>query len=88
MTSKRKNFTSPSMAFLSPETIDRVDGPAVEEAPAPRQTPSHTTGTESKSRRVQLLMQPSLYEAVRAKADSLGISVNEAISEAVRAYTK
>ncbi len=43
---------------------------------------------ETKSRRVQALVQPSIYEAVKAKASSLGISTNEAINEALRAYTE
>ena len=43
---------------------------------------------EKRTRRVQLLIQPSLYEAVKAKASSLGISTNEAIGEAIRAYTE
>lgn len=43
---------------------------------------------EKKSRRVQLLIQPSLYEDVKKKASSLGISTNEAISKALKAYTE
>lgn len=43
---------------------------------------------ETKSKRVQLLVQPSLYEAVKAKASSLGISTNEAFNEALRQYTE
>lgn len=43
---------------------------------------------ELKTKRVQLLVQPSLYEAIKAKASSLGISTNEAISEALRQYTE
>ena len=43
---------------------------------------------ELKTKRVQLLVQPSLYEAVKAKASSLGISTNEAINEALREYTE
>lgn len=41
---------------------------------------------ETKSKRVQLLVQPSVYEAVKAKAKGLGISINEAINEALREY--
>lgn len=41
---------------------------------------------ETKSKRVQLLVQPSVYEAVKAKAKGLGISANEAINEALREY--
>lgn len=43
---------------------------------------------ETKSRRVQALVQPSVYEAVKAKAKALGISTNEAINEAMRQYTE
>lgn len=32
---------------------------------------------ETKSRRVQLLMQPSLYKKIKAKADAEELSVNE-----------
>lgn len=41
---------------------------------------------ETKSKRVQLLVQPSVYEAVKAQAKGLGISANEAINEALREY--
>jgi len=43
---------------------------------------------ETKSRRVQALIQPSVYEATKAKAKALGISTNEAINEALRAYVE
>lgn len=43
---------------------------------------------ETKSKRVQLLVQPSVYEAVKAKAKARGISTNEAINEALREYTE
>lgn len=41
-------------------------------------------GGEPKTRRLQLLMQPSLYEAVKKRAETLGISVNETIGEILR----
>lgn len=34
---------------------------------------------ETKSRRIQLLMQPSLYDAIKTKATAEGVSVNELI---------
>lgn len=43
---------------------------------------------ETKSKRVQLLIQPSIHEAVKAKAKAKGISTNEAINEALREYTE
>lgn len=39
---------------------------------------------EAKTRRLQLLLQPSLYEAVKARAEAEGISVNEEIGELLR----
>lgn len=38
-------------------------------------------GREAKTRRLQLLLTPSLYEAVKERAEAEGISVNETISE-------
>lgn len=34
---------------------------------------------ETKSRRLQLMLQPSLYDRIKAEADAAGISVNECI---------
>ena len=91
----KKDFKgNPAMSFISQESIEKVD-----KAPEAR---SSFTGTpkppkgyklnpefiETKSRRVQILMQPSIYEAIKAKADTDGVSTNEAICEAIRAYLK
>ena len=43
---------------------------------------------ELKSKRVQILIQPSVHEAVKAKAKAEGISTNEAINIALREYTE
>lgn len=47
-----------------------------------------TTKPESKSKRLQLLMRPSLYAKVKAEADKMGISVNDLISQVMDAYVK
>ena len=41
---------------------------------------------ETKSKRVQSLVQPSVYEKIKSIAINKGISVNEAINEALRKY--
>lgn len=41
---------------------------------------------ETKSKRVQLLMQPSVLESARALAREKGMSLNELIAEAVKDY--
>lgn len=38
---------------------------------------------EKKSKRIQLVMQPSLYERAKAAADSAGISFNEYVHRAL-----
>lgn len=72
--------TAPKSPKAKPTTKDREGAPE-----GYKLAPQYI---ETKSKRVQLLIQPSLYEAVKAKAFSLGISTNEAISEALKAYTE
>lgn len=96
----KKDFTNtsnPAMSFISQETIDKVDGKkkgatqkktATRSKTAPEGYKANPEYIETKSRRVQLLVQPSIYEAVKAKASKLGISTNEAINEALREYTE
>lgn len=48
------------------------------------QAPRAAQGAEAKSRRLQLLIQPSLYEAVKARAAEEGTSVNDQISSLLR----
>lgn len=89
-----KSDTNPAMSFISQESIDKVDGKK-EGATAPTGGKNAPEGykpnpeyIETKSKRVQLLVQPSVYEAVKAKAKANGISTNEAINEALREYTE
>lgn len=76
-----KNFTnSPALNFINaPE--EQAETPTVKKSDKLR-TVTIPKGmkfelTEKKSKRVQLIMQPSLYEKAKAKADRLGISFNE-----------
>ena len=90
----RKDFKNPVMNFISPESIEKVDGkPAGSEpAPAGKKAPEgyklNPEFIELKSRRVQILIQPSVHEAIKAKAKAEGISTNEAINEALRLYVE
>lgn len=90
-----KSDTNPAMSFISQESIDKVDGteegaatPTVGKKKAPEGYKPNPEYIETKSKRVQLLVQPSVYEAVKAKAKARGISTNEAINEALREYTE
>lgn len=90
----KKDFknTNPAMSFISAESIEAVDGkntttPTGEvQAPAGYRVAPKTA--EIKSRRVQILLQPTLYDAVKAKATEEGISFNEAVSTALKKYIK
>ena len=41
---------------------------------------------ETKSKRVQMLMQPSLYNAIKDKAEKEGVSVNEMMHEILKGH--
>ncbi len=63
----------------TPEDVAR----AWEQAGRPNPPEGHILNrafVETKSKRLQVLMQPSVYERVQAQAKSLGVSVNEMIS--------
>lgn len=90
-----KSDTNPAMSFISQESIDKVDGteegattPTGGKKKAPEGYKPNPEYIETKSKRVQLLVQPSVYEAVKAKAKARGISTNEAINEALIEYTE
>lgn len=46
---------------------------------APKGFKANPLYVETKSRRMQLLVQPSLYEALKARATAEGLSVNELV---------
>lgn len=96
-TQSTESFINPTMNFISKETVEAVDRKTEEPVAtssltgnkkAPEGYKLNPEFIETKSKRVQLLLQPSVYEAVKAKASSLGISTNEAINEALRQYTE
>ena len=64
---------------------------------APRETPREAPPAgyrmnplyiENKTRRVQLLLKPSIYEAVKARAEAEGVSVNELINVILETATQ
>lgn len=88
---KGKSFTSdnnPAMSFISKESIEAVDGKPEGTGKAPAGYKPNPEFIETKSKRVQLLVQPSVYEAVKARAKAEGISTNEAINTALREYVE
>ena len=85
---KRKQFINrdnPALNFIS--TAGKEDAPApMSPADAPREPVRAPEGykhnpefIEKKTRRLQLVLQPSLYDKVKARAEQSGTSVNEYI---------
>lgn len=92
-----KSENNPAMSFISKESIEAVDGKpeeATERATNPTGRKKAPEGykpnpefIETKSKRVQILVQPSLYAEAKAVSTELGISLNDFIHRAVQEAT-
>ena len=91
---KKKSFRdNPALTFISSSRSQEK-----EEKQQPAATPTTTAAPvppaitpqgfrlvpEAKSRRVQLLLQPSLHEAAKKTAEEEGLSFNEFIAQAIK----
>lgn len=93
MAAKSKSFReqfNPAMQFISTPAAEAAAPIQQQESTAEplggfRPSPAHT---ETKSRRLQLLMQPSLHDKIKAAARAQGCSVNEYIHHILEAATK
>lgn len=84
-----KDSINPAMSFISQESIDRAEGetPTTEEtiakvtrpAKAPEGYKLNPLYIETKSERLQLLVQPSLKVKLKEKAKQEGTSVNDLV---------
>lgn len=98
---QKKSFKSnnPVMQFISQETVEKIEESTETtsnkdiqqittefEAKAPAGYKVNPMYIETKSKRVQSLVQPSVYEKIKSIAINKGISVNEAVNEALRKY--
>lgn len=75
---QKKSFKAdlnPAMQFISTPTEDEREAPA----PAPEGYKVNPLYIEKRSKRLQLLVQPSLYDKIKAQADAEGCSVNDFI---------
>lgn len=91
MTANKKTFKkdNPALSFMTPveeeeATVDVVK--PVKRSEAPEGYKVKPEFIETKSKRVQLLLQPSTVEAIKILASKKGISMNEAINEAIQEY--
>ena len=89
----KKSFLdkNPAMNFISQASIDAVDGkPAGTSAgriKAPEGYKPNPLFIETKSKRVQILIQPSLHREAKAVSEDLGISLNDFICRAIQEAT-
>ncbi len=76
----KKTFKdNPALQFISTaeETEEREKTAETVPAKAPEGYKLNPLYVETKSRRLQLVLQPSLYDRVKARAKASGLSVNE-----------
>ena len=87
----KKDFkgTNPALAFMSVDTQEKaqeVKQMSATKKEVPEGYKLNPEYIEIKSKRVQLLLQPSTVDAIKALAKKKGLSMNEAINEAIQAY--
>lgn len=77
----KKTFKgNPALQFISTaeeETEEREQTAEAAPAKSPEGYKLNPLYVETKSRRLQLVLQPSLYDRVKARAKASGLSVNE-----------
>lgn len=77
----KEKLDHPTHAFVD------NDEEVVEKKPLPVYKPVRRS-RETKSKRLNLLITPSLYEAMLAKAESLDLSFNEACNMAINEFAR
>lgn len=98
-----KHIENPVEQFLTkPEDLEALEklenttpaSPAVQVSPINKR-PKPPEGyklnpeyIETKSKRLQLLVKPSLHRAMQKKAAAMGVSVNELVNLVLEAYTE
>lgn len=87
-----KEDINPAMNFISPESVKAKEVETITHNPDPGKTISEIRKEtpegfkvnplyiETRSKRVQILIQPSLYEKLKNQAKEEGVSVNEVIN--------
>jgi predicted HicB family RNase H-like nuclease len=78
-----KNDINPAMGFISQESIEKVEETATEKktpAKAPEGYKLNPLYIETKSKRLQLLIQPSTHEKLKNRAKAEGTSVNDLVN--------
>lgn len=90
----KKSFKNPVEAFITTSTEQEQEREVVKFAPVqPERTEPGSVGAiptgyilapEAKTKRVQLLIQPSVHDAIKKKAAAQGVSFNEYVNSVLR----
>lgn len=78
----KKSFTGPSAAEKFFPAESRKKTPI-----APAEIPDYQP-KEAKTRRVQLLMKPSVYDVIKRQADARGYSFNDYVNTILEIYAE
>jgi hypothetical protein len=96
----KKSFTHPAMNFISQESIERVHGGESQAEETGKDSGAHPLTAsgggyrfnpvfiETKSKRTQLLLQPSVHEAIRQIAEDEGTSFNDYVNTLLREHAE
>lgn len=77
------DFIDTSAASIVPEELETTTEASATSAVQPRVSHDENQKKEPKSKRLQLLIRPSTYDAIKNKSDQTGESVNELINKAL-----
>ena len=84
-----KDDFNPAMTFISPDSKKQADQPAPEEMiqdtttfreNAPENYKVDPRYIEKRNKRLQSLIQPSIYEKIKNEAAAEGVSINEIVN--------
>lgn len=83
---------NPAAAFIS-ASESRQDAPEGGQAQEHREEPKGASeparkAREAKTRYLHVMVQPSLYETFRAKADAQGLTMNGVIADLIKEWTE
>lgn len=76
-TAKQKNANNPALDLFNMTEAEPKQEPVNISAKAPEGYKINPMYVEIKSKRVQLVFQPSIYNRAKAAADKAGLSLNE-----------
>lgn len=84
-----KNFSdSPALRFLTGARGNEPANECVHIAQAHGQAQTQEHNTEYRTKRLPIMMPPSLYVEVRRTAQSMDVSMNELVLQAIHEYLR